>query len=305
MLFKTRQGRRDDGHRSLPHTSNERTDEHRESDNQREFSCHLACGICRLTRIGNRIVDPPLSLVLADPVLVRQDEASMQKDCSRVSVLEKKIEPREPIGINSSIRILITTETRSAVVTERGRGNVWTRNGRSAPPPDWSRHRSTDARVSAFQSERLSKQRYAWKMCVCPGRQHLPAAALILEKAIPGTYGGTTTGTVSEPWRSRSGPPSSEATAPSRSGSTRSSSPTRYARLADHKDCVPVLLTMALSNRHRDDPDRVWGWPHKNTTFSANYLGADDLRRVPGSGPSYDLCMTSKRSSPWSRPWQQ
>jgi len=52
--------------------------------------------------------------------------------------------------------------------------------------------------MPAFQSERLSKQRYAGEMCVCPGRQQLPAAALILEKAIPGTYGGTTTGTVSE-----------------------------------------------------------------------------------------------------------
>jgi hypothetical protein len=52
--------------------------------------------------------------------------------------------------------------------------------------------------MPAFQSERLSKQRYAGEMCVCPGRQQLPAAALILEKAIPGTYGGTTTGTVSD-----------------------------------------------------------------------------------------------------------
>ena len=49
------------------HTRDERADQHRERGNQRQISRRLACGICRLTSAGNRVVNPLLGLFLANP----------------------------------------------------------------------------------------------------------------------------------------------------------------------------------------------------------------------------------------------
>jgi len=47
-----------------------------------------------------------------------------------------------------------------------------------------ARYRTSNARLSAFQSQYLSQQCNARQMRLCPGRSHVPAAAIIVEENI-------------------------------------------------------------------------------------------------------------------------